>query len=604
MVPGPALASAVGLRLNDSVKITDQQLTDLAGERAFERGKRYFLEGRVISWTIKHKTITADVEGSECYRVELVLSSSRLEGSCDCPASEGFDFCKHCVAVALAYREDQLHLNKLADGKLEPRIEGYLYKLSKEELADELLSLILDDSELKQRWSLRADRALGKMDAKAIKKRITAALPYNRELFRYAQVRDYFAKAEPVIQMLAEQVDLLAPDQTLKLVDYALQRLVRALETVDDSGGFRFTVEETLQKLHLQLLPLQGWSSLKIAEYLSALALSNTAEIYPSIPGAYLHALSPETGSDTDPEWLQLFYQLLQARWDALPPLSKTGAIDRFSEQFSAYSRLEYLLTERAKASNDLPTLLAIMAKTAVELHDFLGIARLCMDNDAWDAAAEWLAKAKERQSSESQGQWFVEHQVERLEVRLLLAQQEIQQAVELQWRLYQATLAIQDYQQLLALAKSHKLDIDFSQKARDFLHGKLEEEKHLKKHRRFSQGGSALLEIFLLEKDLASAVALCQEQPVEDHLLLRLARQLRSRPATALSPYARLAKTYVRYGTNKSYQQAIELLQELQACLKAKTHHRAFAELLTELRREFKAKRNFIKWLKEAFGE
>lgn len=588
--------------MSDLPAITDQQLIALAGEGAFNRGKRYFLDGHVLSWTIKRNIITADVDGSERYRVNLVHSKSLLEGSCNCPASDGFDFCKHCVAVALAYREDQAHQAGLANGKLEQRIEAYLHKLSREELTNELLSLIVADTALKQQWSLRADQALGKLDAKAIKKRITAALPYNRELFRYAQVRDYFAKAEPVIQMLSEQVGQLPPDQALKLVDYALQRLVHALETVDDSGGFRFTVEETLQKLHLRLLPLQGWNHQQIAEYLCELALSRATDIYPRIPEAYLPVLTPEKDDEAEPEWLRLFYQLLQARWDALPSLSTTGAIDRFSEQFSDYATLEYLLEEQAKANNDFAALLAIKEKTAVELHDFLEIVQLCMDNDAWEQAAEWLAKAKERQSNESQGQWFVKNQVERLEIRLLLEQQQIQKAAELQWKIYQSSLALKDYQQLLALAEEHKLNIDVPQKARDFLNAKLEEETRKGNKRPFSSAASALMEVYLFDEDLNSALALCQTQPVNDSLLLRLARRLQSRPLTALPLYARIVGTIVSRGTNPSYQEAIELLRELEPSLKDPATHQAFAEVLAELRKKFKAKRNFIMWLNEAF--
>jgi uncharacterized Zn finger protein len=78
-----------------------------AGEAAFGRGLAYYREGMVVGWNKQGATITADVEGSQCYRVVLKLSKRGLDGACDCPASESIDFCKHCVAVALTYRADQ-----------------------------------------------------------------------------------------------------------------------------------------------------------------------------------------------------------------------------------------------------------------------------------------------------------------------------------------------------------------------------------------------------------------------------------------------------------------------------------------------------------------
>lgn len=282
--------------MNENVDITDQQLIALAGKGAFSRGKDYFQQGLVESWQKKGQNITADVQGTELYRVTLIHNSQRFEGSCDCPASEGFDFCKHCVAVAMLYRQEAGEQAQLSDGNAEQRIQAYLNKLDKQTLVGQLLALITSDTGLKQAWSIKADIALNKMDVKAIKKFITAAIPYNKNLYRYSQVRSYFAKVEPVIDLLEGQLDQLGAEKALSLVDYALQRLSCALETIDDSGGVRLDLEGRLQTLHRSTVEKLKWDKSKLVTYLLKIEDSDCADMYPDIPNAYLRSLGEEGG--------------------------------------------------------------------------------------------------------------------------------------------------------------------------------------------------------------------------------------------------------------------------------------------------------------------
>ncbi|WP_195861811.1 hypothetical protein [Halomonas sp. 328] len=115
-------------------------------------------------------------------------------------------------------------------------------------------------------------------------------------------------------------------------------------------------------------------------------------------------------------------------------------------------------------------------------------------------------------------------------------------------------------------------------------------------------QAVNSLLEIYLFEQRLADALALCTDRPVAGGLLLNLARAL-NEPHDSLPLYLRLVRTLVHNTNNQSYREGIALLQELHGTLATTAHRQAFAQALIELRREFKAKRNFIKWLNEAFA-
>ncbi len=80
-----------------------RMLLELAGERSFERGEDYFDEERVRSLVEFEGMLAATVEGTEDYRVKLMVGSSGLSFSCDCPYADEGNFCKHCVAVGLAW---------------------------------------------------------------------------------------------------------------------------------------------------------------------------------------------------------------------------------------------------------------------------------------------------------------------------------------------------------------------------------------------------------------------------------------------------------------------------------------------------------------------
>lgn len=52
------------------------------------------------------------MQGAERYRVRLELAGGELERSCTCPVGREGLFCKHCVAVGLAWLEREHHLRE------------------------------------------------------------------------------------------------------------------------------------------------------------------------------------------------------------------------------------------------------------------------------------------------------------------------------------------------------------------------------------------------------------------------------------------------------------------------------------------------------------
>ncbi|MGP9499178.1 SWIM zinc finger family protein [Halomonas sp. AOP43-D1-4] len=572
----------------DETLISDSQLVMLAGDAAFSRGVQYYQQGMVIHWDKSGSTISADVEGSELYHVALKLTKQGLSGGCNCPASEGIDFCKHCVAVALAFRAEQAKQAQRVEGDTSDRIHAYVESLDKPSLVEALLSLIENDPVLHQQWSLKSDAALGVLDHKVLKKRITAAFPINRGLFRYSQVSHYFSKAEAVIEQLAEQVPQLPPVKSLALVDYALARMDKALETIDDSGGFRFHCEHLLHTLHIKTVKRLDWPANKLADYLYEKSFGGEEDRYPPIPDAYLDVLSQASQS--------AYHERLQQALDELPNQAATMEWD---DRYRL-TRLREPLLKRAQAAGDLPAMLALYQKTISDEKDCLEAAELCIAYEAWDQVAAWLTYAAECEAKNDY-RWRLERN--RLEIRLKLHRGEADAAAKQQWGIYQHTQQLEDYRQLVALIEAHQLATDYRQRACDWLLKCITQPSEKMSFYQAQRAKDSLLEIYLHEGRLDDAQALCAEHKVSAHLLYQLAKSLPS-PDAQIPLYLRLVRLYVEQTNKQGYRQGIALLKELKKSLKTPAQYTAFAHMLTQLCSEFKAKRNFIKWLSEAFPD
>lgn len=78
-------------------------LEALVGKKTFERGEAYFKEGRVEKLVREKGVLTAQVKGTTTYEVRIWASAEGLAYKCQCPfGAEGL-FCKHAIAVALAW---------------------------------------------------------------------------------------------------------------------------------------------------------------------------------------------------------------------------------------------------------------------------------------------------------------------------------------------------------------------------------------------------------------------------------------------------------------------------------------------------------------------
>jgi uncharacterized Zn finger protein len=573
----------------------------------FKRGVDYYQQDKVELQSVNDKgAVVGLANGSRDYMVVIYTAQLPLTGSCSCPASNYEAFCKHCVALALSYIRAEISLKKakpkvkassstgikaqqsLSSGQ---RIETFIASLPTTEVRNALHQLIMQQDDVLQHWLDKSDIAAGTLDVKQLKKRITKTLPYNRHIFKYAQVKAYFYKVEQSLAMLQELQTNIAASDMLVLIDYACQRLAKALEAVDDSGGYRFATEELLQQLHLQTCAALPWPPSQLANYLFALHNSNSELGYGDIPFNYKSALGDEG--------MQCFMALVQQQWDLLPALN--GSEDW--QQRYAYMGYERILKQHAEQQGNVDELLSIMQKTATNSHDYMGMAELCVRHTHWQGAEFWLAKARasEKESSQSalsrgqmNGPSLDTGRILSLQQQIYRHAGKLDQVLQLQWQKFTGLCNTENYTALLHMTSEQGSEVDYASKARDFLLSKIE----LSASKPQQHYIDTYLDILLLDNNVDAALSWINQHGVAPHILLKLARMLTFEPVKAVPLYQRLGAFYVSQGNNSAYKQAVSLLVEMQAFCQIPVHRQLSSAAIDKLRMEFKAKRNFIQYL------
>jgi uncharacterized Zn finger protein len=117
---------------------TNSTIRDHATSKSFERGEGYFWQGAVGALVVRGERLEGEVEGSqyEPYRVQVSFDQAGITDTyCTCPYDWG-GWCKHIVAVLLAYLDDPKAVEERAS------LESQIKALEAQQLQALLLRLL------------------------------------------------------------------------------------------------------------------------------------------------------------------------------------------------------------------------------------------------------------------------------------------------------------------------------------------------------------------------------------------------------------------------------------------------------------------------------
>ncbi|CAN5165808.1 SWIM zinc finger family protein [soil metagenome] len=368
--------------------LSDTRLRDLAGSGAFERGAAYFKQGRVEFASCDPQRTMAVVHGSEDYRVKLQCPSSGPFGTCDCPAFDRTDFCKHMVAVAMASR----HRIGSGSGAGVDRLKAaadFLRSQGLEAAIARLLQVAESDSALLAQ--IEQDAAdLGEDDA-VLTRRYRQLIDEVTAIEGYVDYRGARAYAEDIGAMLDRLETLSAQGRAGVVVDlciHLLEAMDEVFEAVDDSDGEIGAVVARGSEIHLAACQAAAPDPIDLAGWLFERELNSDWYVFEGRSEAYGDMLGAVGTAE--------LRRLARDAWAAR------------SKADGGHHALMALLDRFAREDGDLDARIDLRKADLSRPHAFIEIAKLCVEAGRDDQALTWLRD----------GVWIFE---DRPDVRLVL---------------------------------------------------------------------------------------------------------------------------------------------------------------------------------------
>lgn len=332
--------------------ISRATLESLAGATSFQRGEAYFSSGAVRRLRNAGDQITATVQGTQAYRAELCKQGGQLAGQCSCPrAADGY-FCKHCVALGLAWLAENAAASPMdalpGKHRRDPwrDIEAYLGTQDAQILIDLLLEVAQRDDRLYQLLWLKAERAgAGANVAPLFRKAIDDAT-HIHDFIEWEDASDFVATIDQVVDSLAELLKPETASTLIELAEYAIERVEEAMEHVDESSGDIGASVCRLGELHLQACLMARPDPAALAARLFELETTLPFGVYSFEALTYRDALG-EKG-------LRRYRERAETEWRKLRPLDAQNRYD------SRRVTLTRIMEQLAEASGNVDELVEI----------------------------------------------------------------------------------------------------------------------------------------------------------------------------------------------------------------------------------------------------
>ncbi len=576
-------------------------IRQLAGDKPFATGEAYFSEGRVRQFQAAADRATGRVEGSREYRVKLWKSRGEFQFSCGCPAGQENAFCKHCVAVGLAWlaasgnggatsgpEKDSPAAKSEQAAKAETsrrKLEDHLRILPRERLVELVLEATDFDDILRRRLLLettgvsrqarspRGERDEKVPDLEAYGRLLHEAIA-TADYVDYEAMPDYAQGVQEAVSPLGTLLRDGYAEAVVQLAEYALIELDKASDRLDASDGSLNPIYDDLQRFHLQACRAARPDPESLAVRLLEYELDGGLGVFNNAVHAYGEVLG-ESG-------LQAWRRKLVDAWSKLPPAADSvGSIDHRRFQLQA------LMERLAASEGDVALVTAIKERDLTSAHDYLALAEFHAEQGQHERA---ITRAEEGLRTVPAG-----HDDIGLRDFLMAAYERVGETASARDLIWSEFLRVAD-QEAYRRLREH-----FHRFARSrWPAWRKRALRHLREAAtRKHADGSMPVEILLDEHRYDDAWREALAHGCRLDIWLRLAaKRERKHPADALGVYrARLEPTLAAGGAT-AYREAIELLDKIRALLGRLGRGEDFVSYRAEIRAAHRQKRGFLKLL------
>jgi uncharacterized Zn finger protein len=569
--------------------LTTNHVRRWAGSRSYGRGEGYFRGGHVSDLKAVKGRITATVYGSYPYRVMLWDEGDSVGYDCDCPVGQNGDFCKHCVATALAWLEQRTPAGKTGKSKKKADkgltmkdVRAWLLLQEKEFLVNMLVEAADHDDQLSGGLMLKAAAARG-LNLMTYRKVLDQTIGIDG-FIDYHDMYEYWRGAELAINEIEELLKTGNAAEVVELSEYALRCLEGAMNNAMDDGEMGM-LQHRLEELHLKACRNAKPDTEALAERLFDWELNGEWDTFWDAGNTY--------GSVMGESGIRRYRQLAEAEWDKIRPL-QPGEVTR--EKYGKRSRITHIMENLALQSGDIEALVAVKSRDLSSSYNFFKIAEDYRKAHKGNKALEWAEKGI---------QLFGEKADSRLQdllAELYHLRKRHDEAMSLVWLQFEKRPCLVAYKHLKKHAVRCKQWQVWREQALELVRAKVAGQP-----KGWTRSGkpdhSLLVEIYLWEQDVEAAWLVANAGSCGEALWLELAElREKTQPRDAIRIYRMLIGPIVERTNNQAYALAADLLRRVKRLMTSLGESNEFRQYLAQVRAEYKRKRNFMRLLKK-FG-
>jgi uncharacterized Zn finger protein len=567
-----------------------RNLRRMAGGVSFERGEAYFLNGQVKALAEHGGTITAKVQGTRPYGVKLWIEHEGLEYSCTCPVGAEGDFCKHCVAVGLAWLEvgqsKSSAQGNTQQGVTMDDVRAYLSGQDKSALVEVLVNRAMEDDRLRQTLFIKAaKKGAKKLDLATYRRAIDDAVEPDG-FVDYRSAYDYAHGIEEAIDSVEELLKEGYPAEVIEPVEHALKAVEKAMGSVDDSDGYMGDALARLQDLHYKACKKAKPEPEALARRLFEWELRTDHDTFYGAAETYADALGKKG--------LAVYRTLAEAEWAKVPELVP-GRDD--PEKYGKRFRITHVMETLARQTGDVEAVVAVKKRDLSSAYTYLQIAETYKSAGKRALALEWAERGVKAfpERTDSRLREFLAGEYHR--------RKRHDEAMALIWAEFTESPSLELYRNLKAHAERISQWKLWREKALDYLRKQIARAKNEGQRNQWpwyrEADHSELVRIFLWEKEVEAAWREAQEGGCSNDLWLELgAMRNKDHPEDALPIYQRQIEPTLDRKNNEAYQEAIDFLRKVRELMVRLGREAEFTSYLSKLRTSHKPKRNFMKLL------
>lgn len=542
-------------------------IAELAQPQAIKRGETYVRQGRVGPITERDGEISAEVRGERAYSVRLYLDGTRLGYECSCPIGSLGEFCKHCVALAIAWLEPEMAATEPGGTPASRRrrpagadpVPAFLASLDRVRLASLLMEEASANEVLAANLRLRAAGTAKSADLAPFKDSIDRAIGV-RGFVEYRAVSGFAGKIEEAVTGIERLLSTGNPEAVITLSEHAIKRMEKALHHVDDSDGLVGDQLRRLQGIHLEACRAARPHPVKLAARLLRWELSTDWDVFFGAAETYADVLG-EAG-------LAEYRRLAEVELSRRPiPISGRGASPGFDHDAFA---ITHAMRSVARALGNVDLEVATISRDLTSTYHYLEIAQALQTAGRADEALGWAERGLREFAAEPDPrlQEFVATQY--------MERSRSVEAMDLAWLVFARLPELDRYRTLKSFAERAGAWPEWRDRALETVRRGAETNlarqggaQGYERNRWTHPPGSALVDILLWEGELDAALDAARRLDCHSRLWLELARRIEAaRPDDAVAVYRREVEIALRISERAAYAEAVALLVRMKALM------------------------------------